>query len=215
MTAYVPSGGASLAAAASGMYPAQTSQGGASALYPNFYANGTRNIATGVGNLYAHPMFSGPTPITIDRLDTNIVTLYGAGGVVRAGIYTIINQAYPFGWTLNQPWANLLYDANNQPTDGSTGVKIWSINVTIPANTFFAIAGVELVSGTGTRTVAGSIFSGWSNMGMSNAAASYVSNQGFSLVMQSVAGPALPGQFVPSSPNAGNIDDGIGIRRAA
>jgi len=197
------------------MYP-----GNVGAFYMNPFANGERNIASGAGNLYSHPFFSGPTPITIGRFDTFVVSLYAAGATIRAGLYTINNQQLPFFNpynTANRNYATLLYDAGTMPLDDVTGLHTITppVGIIIPANTFFLVAGVEQGGGGGTRTVAGSSTSGWSPMGMSNSSSGYIGTEGYGYIMQSVPAGPLPVNFVVSSPASTNIDDGIGIMRTS
>lgn len=219
MTDVVPSAAADSARYGSGVNWALSAGqlGGTSAsiqgMFTHPFLTNVGAASTGLGNLVATPFFAGGG-MTVDYLDTAVTALYGAGGVVRAGIYQPINQANPFAFASGVPWANLVADAGQVATDGSTGRKIFNLAaaLALAPNLWYAIAGMELVSATGTRQI-GNGLNSWSPLGVSNGISAYNAQTGLGIQMTGQAGPGMPSVFTPSSSLPFNADAGIGIHR--
>jgi hypothetical protein len=162
--------------------------------------------------MHLHPFNSGPDGCTIDKLDANVQTVGSAGAVVRAGIYTIINQSRPFSYVFGTPYANLVVDAGTQPTDGSTGEKVWTLTppIVIQPNIWFAIGGVDQVA-VATRSLANIVNATWGPYG-SAGPNPYTVYPTTALRSSNVPG-GLPSAFVPD--NLANLDSGIGLHRSA
>jgi hypothetical protein len=184
------------------------------AWYPNPFATAQRTLILTQAIMYVHLFNSGPTAITIDKLDANVTVVGSAGAVTRMGLYTVTDQVNPFKWASGTAYASLLVDAGTVATDSGTGQKVITLGTpqVIAANTWFGVAGVEQATpATGaTRTVGGNsgstYYTPWGCVSQS-----YAGGVTLGLSVGGVTG-ALPATFTPNS--AQNTDGGVGIHRS-
>lgn len=175
-----------------------------------------RTIVPTVGQLALHLFYSGADGVTIDKLDAYVNTVGAAGAVLRAGVYQLADQSRPFS-SATSPWASLLLDAGTVNTATGTGQKVWTLAtpLVIPANTWFAVGGVDQVATAATRTVGGSpgTLMG-TKLGMTpGSTGSYgTGSPGIAFLTAGVTG-ALPASLTSMSTT--NVDGGIGIHRSA
>jgi hypothetical protein len=185
-----------------------------SAWYANPLATGAAQSVGQSNILFAYPMLSGPSGISIDKLDV-YVTAVGTASSTRVGIYKITNQAQPFAWQVGVKYADLLAELGAIPTI-ATGQQVLTpaAPYAIPANTWFLVAGVDQGTALANRFrwVMGQ--GSASPLGISFASGYSANTAGAVAVYQTGVSGALPAAFVPAG-NYVNYDCGVGVHRSA
>jgi hypothetical protein len=173
------------------------------------FAGTTRTTGQTYQQLVVAPLYSGSTAITIDLLSVNVATAV-ASAVYRMGLWTVTNQANPFAWAAAK-WADLLLDAGTVDCS-TTGNKTLTISQVIPANTWFAIGGVQQGASGAAQTVGSTPGIGaFTPFGITAAGAGIVGSAAIGLSMAGVTG-AL-GNFTPGAATA--VGHGVGFHRSA
>lgn len=162
----------------------------------------------------AHVFFSGPNGMTIDEFDVN-VTVIGTASLTSVGVYTINNQNEPFNWANTVAWATLISGSTGTVATTTTGQRLITLGtaLVIPANTWFAVVGVEQGTAASTRDVGGSAGATWPSPFGNDTAQGYGGATGLALEM-AITG-AMPGTFTPGSATPNSYDSGVGIHRSA
>ena len=186
-------------------------------LAPNVYgstiANAHTTYSTGLNTLVtSFPWFSGPTSITIGSIENYVATAYGAGSILRTGIYLPNNQQLPFVFTFNQPYATLLQEIGTISLVPTGKQMLSALGIVIPSNTWFLFAAVEQVAVGGTRYVGAQTAGSPSPWAQSNSPGGYFSYQAVGLTMTGQSG-ALPTTLTPTGNAA--TDAGVAFSRAA
>lgn len=155
-----------------------------------------------------HPFFSGTAGLTIDQLDVLVGTVRAAGLVTRCGVFQITDQTNPFSWAIGTAWATLLVESG-QTDNTVVGQRTVTAGtaLTIPANTWFAVGGVEQVAAA-VRTVGGNAGQTMSSPLGQSAVGGYAASAGLALYADSDNG-APPATIPPAG--ATNLDSGVGI----
>lgn len=175
------------------------------------FAGGTRTTGQVFGQLVVAPLYSGPTAVTISSLSVNVATA-AAGALYRMGLWTVTNQANPYAWAPAK-WADLLVDAGTVDCS-TTGNKVLALGVAqvIPANTWFAVGGVQQGSAGAAQTVGNTPGIGaFTPFGITAAGAGIVGSAAIGLSMAGVSG-AL-GNVTPGAAVA--VGHGVGFHRSA
>lgn len=182
--------------------------------YGNPFMTAVRTLVPTLNRAYFYPMFSGPTGVTIDRMDVTTTIAGSAGAVARFGLWLIDNQQDPFRWASGTQWATLLYDGGTLATDDAAAqhVKVLGAAQSIPANTWFAVGVAHQVATAATCNVTGSAGSArWTPLGNATAVGGAVASPGLALYQDTVTGAF--GAMVPNG--CINVDGGAGIKRSA
>jgi hypothetical protein len=184
------------------------------AWYVNPVTEDVRTLTPTLNSLVLHLFHSGAEGVTIDKLDAFVNTVGGAGAVLRAGLYRLSDQSRPFLSTTS-PWATLLVDAGTVNTATGTGQKVWTLATAqvIPANTWFAVGGVDQVGTAANRTVGGSAGTLMgTKLGATGSGSYGTGSPGIAFITTGITG-ALPASLTAMSVT--NVDSGVGIHRSA
>jgi hypothetical protein len=177
--------------------------------YTGMLVIGNRASALVADRCYLAPAYSGPNAITIDELAVNVTTLANPS-THRMGIYLPASQATPFALAA----MTLVAEATATADTSTTGVKAVSVSpaASIPANTYFFLAGVSQ-GGAATLAIGGaSGASGFSPMGLSSTTGGYTNSPNIGMTADSVSG-ALPSSLTPTA--YVTVDGGVTYRRAS
>jgi hypothetical protein len=146
--------------------------------------------------------------ITLDYLGINVVTLQ-ASAVSRLGVFKPRNQANPYSWDSAQIYADLLVDGGTVDCS-TTGIKSITIDLDIPAGTFFCLAQCPQVA-LATISFGTPSTGGLSHFGMTNGGGAAQGQPGFKKSNVTGAFPAT----LEAGASATNRGCGVVCRRSA
>lgn len=174
---------------------------------------GVRTTLQTYQNLVVSPIYTGLKGITINRWSVNVATA-AASAVFRIGLWTVLNPADPFQWTIGTKHAKLLRDVG--VTAGTidcstTGAKTLTDTVTLPANSWVLIGGVTQGATGANLTIGTNNLGTYSPYGLYSAAGGINVAATVGLAQSGVTG-AL-GDFTPTGPS--NVGHGVAFRRSA